>query len=116
MRHRELYAHHRVASLDCRVRAIVGTKKKHRRDAELAFWFGVNPFELTELQKIGMYANVNTCKAQQSIHLGHYDATDYRHVYALYLAAFDDEALASKARANSLEAYVDRHIKAAKGR
>jgi len=63
-----------------------------------------------------LLANLNRMKAQQKIHLGQYEPTDYQHVYALYLAAFDDEALASKARANALEQYVDRKIRAARGR
>ena len=48
--------------------------------------------------------------------MGQFDPADYRQVYYLYMSAFDDEALANKARADAMDLYVDRAIRSARGR
>lgn len=88
-------------------------KKKHELDADLAFWFHVNPSQLTPLEKIGYRANLERVKAQQRIHLGLYDEANYEGVYKLYLLAYGDERLAQRAKARALDAYVDQRIKQA---
>lgn len=83
-------------------------KKKHRQDAIIAFWYGINPKEIDDRTKAGLMANLPTVKAQQTLHLGKFDPADYETVHALHLEAFDSEHVASDARARAMELYVER--------
>ncbi|HHM11974.1 MAG TPA: hypothetical protein ENJ16_00355 [Planctomycetaceae bacterium] len=74
----------------------------------IAFWFHVNPEQLSGRTKAGLLANLDAMKAQHAIHLGNFDPADYETVYRLYLAAFGDADLAARARARAMEVYVDR--------
>lgn len=65
---------------------------------------------MTEAEKIGLLANLNRVKAQDVIHLGLFDSTDWRGVYELYLNAYGDEHLARKAQTKAAEQFVDRRI------
>lgn len=85
-------------------------KKKHELNAELAFWYHIDPFGLDGNQKLGLKANLARVKAQHRIHCGNYDAEDYRGVYELFLTAYGDEQVARKARLRALENYVDGQI------
>lgn len=102
-----MHADDGLADVDRRRRRDDRTKKRHERDAELAFWFHIDPRGLTPVEKIGYLANLERCKAQQRIHLGQYNPTDWKGVYDLWLYAFGDEELARKARTQALELYVD---------
>lgn len=90
-------------------------RKAHARDADIAFWFGVDPYSLSDEQRMGLLANMSRVQAQSILHQGNYSATDYENVYRLTLQATGDEAQARQARAAALEAYVDSRI-AKKGR
>jgi hypothetical protein len=89
-------------------------KKKHELSAELAFWYGVDPYRLTAEQQIGLRANLPRMKAQDRIHRGDFDATDYRGVYELFLAAYDDEEVAQRAQSQAAENYVNAACNAAR--
>ena len=65
-------------------------------------------------EKLGYLANLERCKAQQTIHLQNYSPTDYRGVYELYLTAYGDENLARKAQAHAAEAFMDQQCNAAR--
>ncbi len=82
-------------------------RKQAEIDAEIAFWFHVNPFTLTAEQRVGLLANMPRVKAQSRLHNGQFDPTDYRGAYALTLLATGDKAQADRAKANALERYVD---------
>lgn len=96
-----------MAGLDRGRQGHDGSKKKHERDADIAAWYGIDATKLSGDAKVGLYANLGRVKAQKRIHEGSFDPTDYKGVYALYLAAFDDEQLASKAAANAAELLVE---------
>lgn len=73
---------------------------------------------MTEAEKIGLLANLERCQAQERIHLGLIDWTDYQGVYDLFLMAYGDEAKARRAQSIALERHVDSKIanaKASKG-
>ena len=99
----------------CRVQANGVDKKLTRRDAELAFWYHIDPRTLTKTERFGYLANLERMKAQHTIHLGNFDAFDYKAVYGLWMAAYGDEDLARKAQAQAAEAYMERACKAARG-
>ena len=82
-------------------------KKLYRRDAELAYWFHLDPRTLSPIEKQGYLANLERCKAQQTIHLGNFNPVDWNGVYDLYMYAFGDEALAQKAKSQALELHVE---------
>lgn len=81
---------------------------KHATDAELAFWYKINPFTLTDEQKLALSANLARVKAQDRMHRGDYDPGDYKGVYNLVLLATGDETQAVQARANAMEVYEAR--------
>jgi len=90
-------------------------KKRFKRDTELAFWYHLDPRRMTPVEKLGYSANLERCKAQDTIHRGNFDPTNHRAVYDLYLAAYDDEDLARKAQSLAAEAYMDRRCNEAGG-
>lgn len=94
---------------------VQGQRRKTERFAELAFWFKVNPFALTDSQRVGLWSNLNSLKAQEILHNGNFDATDYKAVYDLYMAAYDDEERAQKAKTKAAEVYVDTTMAAKSG-
>ena len=97
--------------LDYGYRADRAIKKLTERDAEIAFWFHVNPKDLTPAERIGYLANLERCKAQQVIHLGKYNPSDYRGVYQLYLLAFGDEDVARRAQVRAAELLVEQRCR-----
>lgn len=65
---------------------------------------------MTGEEKVGYFANLNRVKAQDIIHQGNFNETDYDGIYRLYLAAFDDKDLARRQRTKALERYTDAKI------
>jgi len=55
-------------------------------------------------------ANLERCKAQQTIHLGNYEPTDYEGVHELYLRAYGNRELAARAKSQAAAAYADRKV------
>lgn len=90
-----------------------GLKKKHAWASDLAQWYGINPYQLTTAEKIGLLANLPRAQAQRRIYEGNLDGYDYKGVHDLYLLAFDDPALAMKAQTDFLERKVDAECNAA---
>jgi hypothetical protein len=85
--------------------------------ADLAFWYGVDPFQLDEHSRTALWCNLPRVKAQQQLHDGKFDSTNYKQVYQLVLQATGDEQQARKAQADALERFVEASIaKARKGR
>jgi len=78
--------------------------------AELAYWFGINPFTLTEMQQVELMSNLPRVQAQQTLHAGRFDKTDYEGVYQLVLLATGNEKFAQKAKADALERFVDARV------
>ena len=87
----------------------------HATNADIAFWFGVDPFRLGEDERAGLLFNMGRVHAQSILHHGNYSATDYENIHRLTLLATGDEEQARQARATALDAYVDAKI-AKKGR
>ena len=75
--------------------------------ADLAYWYGINPWQLTDNQQATLHANLMRVQAQQRVESGKFDPTDYRGVHDLILLAYDDEELALAYQAEALERYVD---------
>lgn len=91
--------------------AIEIIRKQTTRDAELAFWYGINPFELDGRQRVGLMANIDRVKAQKTLHDGRYRSTDYEFIYHATLLATGDQQAANAARSEALERYVDSKTK-----
>jgi hypothetical protein len=82
--------------------------QKNRIRADIAFWFGLNPFELKDEQIIALRENLPRVRAQKTIEEGKYDPTDFERVYQLFLQAFDDENLARKRQTESFKLYLQK--------
>ncbi len=80
---------------------------REEENAELSFWFNVNPYDLTSDQRIGLLANLGRVKCQDRLHRGDYDVSDWQGVYDLVLAAGGSELDAAKARASAIEAKME---------
>jgi hypothetical protein len=87
-------------------------RDQQANNAELAYWFKVNPLELTELQKMGLMANLPRMMAQDRISRGDYSATDVKGVYQLFLSAYGDEDLAQKRATEAAKAAIKQEAKA----
>lgn len=87
---------------------------KHRENAEIAFWYGIDPFGLDDEQKLGLLHNLPVVQAQDVLHSNNYDGTNYDFVYRLTLLATGDERQAIKARGAAMAAYADLQIARAK--
>lgn len=82
-------------------------RQRHQNDAELAYWFKVNPFGISAEQRAGLMANLPRVQAQGILHEGNFEATDPARVYALVLLATGDEAAAIKARGDAAERLIE---------
>lgn len=79
-------------------------RKDTQQDADIAAWYNVNPFQLSEDQKLGLIENLPRVKAQKRINEGNYDLSDSQEVYELFLLATGSEQAAEQAR-------IDAHAK-----
>jgi hypothetical protein len=82
--------------------------KAAERQAEVAYWFKINPFNLTDLQRRALLANLDRLKAQQILHDGNFDPCDAETVYNLVLTATGDERKAVRARGTAQENLIAR--------
>ncbi len=82
-------------------------RKATQLNAEIAYWFHVDPFGMTDEQRLGLIANLPRVKAQSALADGKFNGTDYNYVYHLTLLATGDEKQARRAKADALERYVD---------
>jgi hypothetical protein len=82
--------------------------KDHANDAEIAFWYKLDPFNMQPDHKAALIANLARVKAQDTLHRGDFDAGDYKGAYNLVLLATGDEQKALHARANAMEVYEAR--------
>lgn len=87
-------------------KSLGGVKKKHALEAELAWRFHLNPFELTASQRVGLYTNLSRLESQDIIRSGDYDPANYEYVYNLYICAYGDEQRAQDAKFKALQRYV----------
>ncbi len=67
--------------------------------ADVACWYGINPFNLTKRQIASLHGNLPRVKAQQRIERGDYDQTCVKTAYDIWMVAYDDETKALAARA-----------------
>ena len=86
-------------------------RKANEQNAEIAYWFKIDPFRLSDEQKAALLANLDRVQAQDVLHSGNYQPTDYEFVYNITLLATGDEKLAIKARGRAMAAYVDSKVK-----
>ena len=75
--------------------------------AEVAYWYGIDPHTISEATQLGLLENLPKLIAQERIYHGNYSPSDPRGVYALFMAAFDDENVARKAQLDAAKALVD---------
>ena len=61
---------------------------------------------LSRERQLGLLANLPRVQAKERIQQGRYDPLDYQAVYRLYMQAYGDERIASKARVQSMEALI----------
>ncbi|XZE18818.1 hypothetical protein SH449x_004123 [Pirellulaceae bacterium SH449] len=85
--------------------------QRNRIRADIAYWFGINAFELSDEQIIALRENLPRVRAQKTIEDGKYDPTDFERVYQLFLQAFDDENLARKRQTESFKLYLQKASK-----
>ncbi|MFN8742024.1 MAG: hypothetical protein ACK5YR_19020 [Pirellula sp.] len=85
--------------------------QRNRIRADIAYWFGINAFELTDVQILSLRENLPRVRAQKTIEDGNYDPTDYERVYQLFQQAFDDENLARKRQTESFKLYLQKASK-----
>lgn len=69
---------------------------------------------MTGVEKLGLLANLERCKAQQLIQLGKYDPTNYQAVRDLWLQAYDDPKLAQRAMSAAAERLADARMQQAR--
>lgn len=62
---------------------------------------------MSKEERIGYLANLDRCKAQQTLHNRNFEPTDMPQVYDLYLLATGDEDIARRAQAKSAELLVE---------
>ena len=99
---------HRISALGSHGRNRGGAKKKHRLHATIAREYGINPYQLTHGQLIGLEVNLPRLKAVKRVESGDYDPTDYEAVYHLWLTAFEDENQAREAQSVALSKFVEK--------
>lgn len=80
-------------------------------NAEVAYWFGIDPNSITESEQLGLLENLPKLIAQERIYHGNYSPSDPGSVYALFMAAFDNETVARKAQLEAAKALVDKATK-----
>jgi hypothetical protein len=83
--------------------------EKQNIQAEIRHWYSVNATALSDAELIGLHANLPKIKAQYQILNHKYDATDFESVYDLFLMAYDNEEIATKARNESIKAHMNQH-------
>jgi hypothetical protein len=89
-------------------------QKEQATNADIAYWFKVNPTTLTESEKLGLIANLPRVQAQDRIQRGDFSATDFKGIYQLYLLAYGDEDLAQKKQTEAAKAYLEQESKRGK--
>lgn len=82
-----------------------------RDHAELAFWFHINPYQVSERQRVGLLANLGMLKAQDRINRGDYDAMDPKQVYQLFMFAYEDKELAQRRATESAKLAIELEAK-----
>lgn len=80
-------------------------------DAEIAWYYKINPETLSETAKLGLERNIARMNAQQTILEGKVDPADHKTIYDLYMTAFGDEELAQKAKTKAFARMVDKRTK-----
>ena len=88
--------------------------QREAASADIAFWYGINPFGLKPVQRLSLWANLGRVQAQHQLTSGRFDPCDYKAVYKLVLLATGDETLAQKAKADAAEAFMHREMERAK--
>ena len=83
-------------------------------NADIAYWFKVNPLTLSETEKLGLIANLPRVQAQDRIQRGDYSETDFKGVYQLFLLAYGDEDLAQKKQTEAAKAFLEQQSKRGK--
>lgn len=101
-----MHSDHCLAIVARVLRSDGAVKKKHEREAEIAFWYGIDPYNLSNEQKIGLLANSRRVKAQDAIHRNDYSPTDYNYVHWLYMVATGNERLADTMRLRAIESLI----------
>ncbi|TWU22449.1 hypothetical protein Pla52o_35050 [Novipirellula galeiformis] len=88
-------------------------QKKTADESEIAFWYGINPWQLSETERAGLLANIHRVKAQDTLHRGDFDPTDYAYIHDIVMLATGDKDKANKARSDAMQRYVDKKTRAA---
>lgn len=88
-------------------------REANQHNADIAHWYGVNPFALGESERLALLANLPRIRAQDAIKRGSFDPMDRDGVYDLFMLAYADETLARKAQADAAELFVEQEMRKA---
>lgn len=86
-------------------------RERAEQAADVAYWYGIDPFGLTLEQHAGLHANLPRVQAQARLAAGQFDPCDYEAMYHLTLLATGDEQAALAARARGIRAMMDRGMR-----
>lgn len=81
--------------------------KRFEAECDIAFWYSINPFELSDEQKLAMLANIGRVKAQQRINDGNINAKTAEDAYNLMLLATGSEMVARRFRGDWIESHTE---------
>lgn len=90
-------------------------REQNEINAELGYWFSVDPFQLDESQRLGLARSLPKMQCQETIHRGDYSSDDHKGIYELFLTAFGDEELARKMQTQAFKLYVEKCTRTGKG-
>lgn len=82
------------------------------QQAQIAYWYKLDSFTLSESQQVGLLANLPRMQCQERIYRRDYDPADYESVYQLFKCAYDDEDLAQRNKAAAFALFVDKRTRA----
>lgn len=82
-------------------------QKKHSEMADVAFWYGVDPYKMHPNKVAGLVLNLGRVKCQKRLEENNFDPYDYQGAYDLVMNAYGDEDMALEARSNSLKMLIN---------
>lgn len=74
--------------------------------ADIAGWYGVDPYRLTSNQRLGLWMNLDRIRSQHLITFKDLAGVEPNELHGLFLAAFGDKSLADEVRLVALEARI----------
>ena len=108
-----VHADHRLSGVASDGGTVGGPKKKHAGFADLAAWYGINPYAISGEQRAGLSANLPRVKAQRQLFEGRLEGYDEHSIYDLMMIAYDNPQAAQAAQTAFLQKKVEAECAAA---